>query len=416
MKKIYTILILFVLAIATLFTGCKIGKESWEDYKKREGLVSSVTYYTNGGTFNGVEGEIRKETWLKENAYAINIGKASSTVTLAYADMVFVGWYLADLDTDGKVQILDQEKNIIKVTDTEFDFTKPIPKDTHIILGAKWVEDVKIEFYLASDFNITGDDGTVYSKGQQIGYKTFGVDSTLKGINEANPCKSTDATYLSMYLDENCTLPVTEDYVFNKPTGDEENIKVFVKYIQGVWTLVRTQKEAKTMLSNLSSTTSYYLINDIDMANDSVGISYNTKCKIEGNGYTISNFSYTYSSSLANGNIVSAFGKLYGTASIKNLTLQNVSFDLSVRNNARVSIFALFSSVNESGATFENFVIDGLKLKVSMPTSSSISNIQNIGGTYENDNWLYGAYSTDSEFTAIYSGISVTNSNFEITN
>jgi hypothetical protein len=158
------------------------------------------------------------------------------------------------------------------------------------------------------------------------------------------------------------------------------------------------------------------LLNDIDLENENVNVSFNTKCKIEGNGYKISNFNYNYSSSLQNGGKISVFGDLYGSASIKNLTLENVNINFSVRPNARVNIYALFKSVQTTGATFENFIIDGLTLTVSMPTSSTIANIQNIGGNYEQDNWLFGAYETDSEFTAIYSGISVTNSTFVINN
>ena len=416
MKKLKLIIVLFILAIATLFTGCKIGMESWEDFKKREGLVSSVTYYTNGGTFNGVEDNDSKVTWLKENAFAPNLGVETPNITLAYTDMVFLGWYVADLDADGKVQYQDADKKFIKITDTLFDFSTPVAKNTYVTLGAKWTEDVRINFYLASDFSITGTDGTVKTKGDLMSFKTFGDATKLTAINKVNPYKSTDATYLSMYLDEDCTIPVTDDYVFNKPTGDQKAISVYVKYIQGVWTLVSNKAEAKSMLSGLGSTVNYYLLNDINLENENVNVSFNTKCKIEGNGYKISNFNYNYSSSLQNGGKISAFGDLYGSASIKNFTLENVNINFSVRSNARVNVYALFKSVQSTGATFENFAIDGLTLTVSMPTSSTIANIQNIGGNYEQDNWLFGAYETDSEFTAIYSGISVTNSNFVINN
>jgi hypothetical protein len=178
------------------------------------------------------------------------------------------------------------------------------------------------------------------------------------------------------------------------------------------------------MLSGLGSTVNYYLLGDIDLENENVNVSFNTKCKIEGNGYKISNFNYNYSSSLQNGGKISAFGDLYGTASIKNITLENVNINFSVRPNARVNIYALFKSVQSTGATFENFAIDGLTLTVSMPTSSFVTNIHLTTDTdndssndaQETDNWLFGAYETDSEFTAIYSGISVTNSTFVINN
>ena len=415
MKKLKITLILFILAITTVFTGCKIGMQSWEDFKETEGLVSSVAYYTNGGTFNGVIGETYKEMWLKENEKALNIGVVNSTLTVTYPDMVFLGWYLADLDADGKIQYDDQEKSIIKTTDNKFDFTQPLAKNTHVVLGAKWTEDVKIEFYLASDFAITTESGDVKKKGDLIGYKTFGADPTLSGVNKVTPCKATDATYLKMYLDEGCLNPVTDDHVFNKPTSSQENIPVYVEYIQGVWTLVSSQKDAKAMLSGMGTTKSYYLLNDIDLDGANISTNNVTKCKIEGNGFKISNFNFTVSN-LANSSTKSIFGKLYGTANIRNLTLEEIEFNLSVRNDAKVSIFALFSSVNDAGATFENFIIDGLTMNVTMPTSSMIFNIQNIGGSYKNDNWLYGGFNTDSEFTAIYSGISVTNSNFVINN
>lgn len=415
MKKVKLIIVLFILAIATLFTGCKIGMESWEDFKKREGLVSSVTYYTNGGTFNGVEDNYSKVTWLKENAFAPNLGVETPNITLAYTDMVFLGWYVADLDADGNVQYQDADKKVIKLTDTLFDFSTPVAKNSYITLGAKWTEDVRINFYLASDFSITGADGSVKQKGDLISFKTFGDANKLTAINKVNPYKSTDATYLSMYLDEACTQPVTNDYVFNKPTGDQKAINVYVKYIQGVWTLVSNQKDARAMLGGVGTTKSYYLLNDIDLAGANISVNDATKCKIEGNGFKISNFNFTLSN-LSNGDEESIFGELYGTASIKNLTLENVNINFSVRPNARVNIYALFKSVKSTGATFENFAIDGLTLTVSMPTSSTIANIQNIGGNYEQDNWLFGAYETDSEFTAIYSGISVINSNFVINN
>lgn len=80
----------------------------------------------------------------------------------------------------------------------------------------------------------------------------------------------------------------------NSPRPTEENpaVKVFVKYVEGVYTLVRTPQELLTAAE--SSNANIYLCNDIDMQGASLcfeGFSH----EFRGNGHTISNFKVSYS-------------------------------------------------------------------------------------------------------------------------
>lgn len=427
MKRKILIAMLSALAVcsAAFAAGCAVGQETYQQYLDRNKATARVTYNANGGLF-----ETRKEVkdiYYPANSPVLNVGvdEIDNRVKMEYPGYVFDGWFTPARDAEGNILYEDDAKTVVKLGE-ELQFPYRIQDKEQIVLYAKWVLDKVVEFRLVSDKPVTvqttvkdenGEDKTeekTVVSGEVLATRSFGTGTEIY-IDDKSPVTAVGSTFLSFYEDEACTLPFFGEV--SKPVGEEaENLVLYAKFIEGEWEVVKTKSQVTAMFAS-PGRKSYYIFNDIDCQNDTFATIAVTNCKIEGNGHKLYNMSFSRSAS--NGDNFAIFGRLSPSASIKNLTLENITLNYSVRSGATVSLY-LISNETEEGATFENFRIKNAKMNVNdARRSATILNLTNANGGYFEDNWLFGnvnGYTAgfDAQYLATHTGITVEDCSYEI--
>lgn len=410
-KRLILLIALVCIAAASLIAGCKIGPQSYKEFLDKNELKSMVTYYSNGGNFSAERSEIT--LYFKEGDPLINVDTTGyADITFERAGYVFEGWYYVQLDEDGKPRYAEGSTTTVLIDESRTVNLASLKAvaDEHLYVGAKWTVDVRIELVLASENDVTLDDRTtVVKKGGTIGYVSFGIGNSVTLYNNSAPTTS-DSTFLAFYTDAEMKNPLTDSV--QKPT-DGKDVKIYVEYLSGKWTLVKTATDVASMFAGAgSSSNRYYIFNDINCENTSVNMGGNNfACTIEGNGHTISNLSFS-ATRISNGSN-SMLGNIKSTAKILNLTLENVSVSFKLHSSGIPSLYMLFQSIEE-GATFKDFNISGIEESITYnrTTSCFIANIQLIGESYETSNWKYGGFESDSDF--VHDGITVTGASLTI--
>lgn len=359
------LILLFGLCALTACLGTTLDKE-----KDRYGLTAQVTYHANGGMFSNNSAETT--IYYKAGSKALDMGSVlvtSGSISVSYAKHNLVGWYYAETDESGNVVYEDEENGIVKLGE-KVDFSVALETGDEWHVYADWSVDQKLEILLASDETIGEGvqyNDTLYKVGDPL--KEFDFDSggrvqqpsndIFTGERNDGPAGYVRAGY---YTDEECTQavkwPVTQ-------TEEEENVKIYVKYLTDDWTVVATSEDVYTMFRNTSSEYKYYIRDDIDCAGASpltLAINGTFAAKVRGNGHTISNLTIS-NTALARNATVSLFGNIQSGAEISDLTIKDTQMDLSTANNA--SVFAyLLSSGMEEGAKVQNLAVDGGEMSV----------------------------------------------------
>ena len=399
-------------AALALFAGCKIGETTADKFlKDKEARDQQVTYYANGGKFDGLDLN-EKNVYYKVGSEIIVDFDKIKNFSIERTDYIFDGWYKVELDDEGKPVFEDKENKIAKLTDEWIDPAKPvyIKEKEHFYFGAKWLIDVRIEFILVTDGGkpITVADGTKIECGEPVAYQQFGKQPSVKVDNSKAPdCISTDYTFYDYYSDEACTKPFSGSV--NKPDSGSDNVKLYAKYIEGQYTMVRSPSDAVNMMNGLAEEKSYYIFKDIDCSgNLSFGLQFgtNTNATIVGNGHTISNLAITLE--FRNGDSASLLGKLTSKAKISDLTFSNITLNATVRPNAIINSMHLFVTEVQDGAKLENVSFNKVNWKVTLPDTSTVINIQKKNGVYDSSCWLFGGFTTDAAFFENYNTVKVT--------
>lgn len=432
MKRKILIAMLSAVAVcsAAFAAGCAVGQETYQQYLNRNNATARVTYNANGGMFETKQ-EV-KDMYYSANSPVLNIGtdvmgadkideSTSARVKMERAGYVFAGWFTPARDAEGNILYEDDAKTVVKLGE-ELQFPYRIQDKEQLVLYAKWVLDAMVEFRLVSETPVTvqttvkdenGEDKIeekTVNDGEVLATRSFGTDTEIY-IDDKSPVTVVGSTFLSFYEDEKCTLPFFGEV--SKPVGEEiENHVLYAKYIEGDWEVVKTKSQVTAMFAN-PGRKNFYIFNDIDCQNDTFAIISATNCKIEGNGYRLYNMKFSRTAS--NGDSFAIFGRLSPSASIKDLTLENISVNYTVRGGS-VQLY-LVSKETEEGATLENFNIKNVNMEVSSATEALLLNLWiaengNIVG-YFSDNWLFGsgtgAYKEgyDAQYLATYTGVTV---------
>lgn len=404
-------------------------------------LVSHIYYNANGGTFN--DNQTEKHFGHETGAYPLNITTESTLTSggpLSLATRTgysFVGWYEAETDENGNIitydeldvngypvyetddegnyvyeDVIDEEGNIVYETDENgnfiyetdengeqvkvsqktkviaqtvqlqeepFDFSKPLEDGAQIRLYAKWNREAHVVVRLT---------------GTAVQDETIDVDYKLGEIikeveydgNRANEPKSnrlisglSGYTFVEYYYDAECTRVVS--WPIDKT--DALETVVYARYMEGDWVIVKDKSTAETMLTMLDQNAKYYVLNDVDMGGKTLGSAPAGKVNslVVGNGYTISNFKVDVSQVNED---TALFGEVMSSASITDLTLTGVEYDVSVKNGAP-NICFLFTSVEE-GAKISGLAVNGT---MSISCSSNVDGVFNIGAA-ETSQWIVG--------------------------
>ena len=396
------------------------------------------------------------------------VGQSLSIIRKGY---VFAGWEYAKLDSNGfpllyevdsngvrttgePLTVLDNgtasiigstgremsedEKRFEAVPSGEKVFENGHPKvgaGEHKYLVATWVKDVALEYRVITDAPISvtievdakdeedkdseytvDADGKIfknvtYNNGDVISSANFLNGDTITLYPDKAPLHEDEKTtfkdrfsYINLYWDKDGTQAVVEGDFVTK-SKDETNSVVYAKYLSGNWTAVRNGDGVAGMLE-ATGNKNYYVVYDIDCTG--VEFSYKTFGNfggtIEGNGKKLSHINIDYI--VKNGDVGSMFGNLTATAKIKDLTLEDVTITLNLSFGANATAHVLVSGI-ATGAVLENFLVDTVTFKITIPDNSKLYNIQFVGGSYKTDNWLYGngTNATDEQFESVYGKI-----------
>ena len=391
------VLLFSALAALLMLVGCELGmtkEQALDAYNAK----ASVTYYANGGDFGN--GNKIKELWYQSNSRPLNIGvdaiPSGTTITLKYDKHDFAGWYHVLEDEDGN-PIVDEETGICQL-----DMERPVDFSTAVLqeedawyLGALWTAKAKVRVRLVSDGVITDKDGVTFDPAaedvyiQESDYVPTNDFKTELRVDDSPIVLPADSayTFVGYYFDKEATQPIVEE--LRQQEGQTEDVVIYAKYISSEYTVVKTATAVKQMFGYLrDATKKYYIARDIDMSS-TTGIPFNNDlaATVEGNGFTIRNLTFTRSS-VANSQAL--FKTVTSTAVMKNLTLENVSFDYKVPN--RANIYFVFQNM-ESGATIANVTLSGV-MNISGPSSANVDNLMN-----GYDNCLFGGFEIDAAYT-----------------
>ena len=426
MSKSTKIKLLIILAAicctATLFAGCAGELKANSFLEQNNALNQQITYYSNGGYFDDKDNALEKNIYYHGGDMVITDFDSIEGKSIKREDYIFNGWYYAvttdkldeegnpELDAEGnRIQVPvfeDEDKKIVKASNTPLETDKKMTANTHLYVCASWKDDVKLQIKLVSDVSITftvdGKTETV-ENGELIKSQKF-LGGTVT-IGKTAPGTTTDnVTFLQYYSDAECKTPAPN--AIQKPTGDdaEEQATIYAKYITGKWDVVKTADDVSNMFYYMYEKRQFYILNDIDCASISLNpvphdnYSTDVDCLIEGNGYTLKNLKigYAQGTGITAGGTYSIFGTLGENAKIKDLTLDGVTLTYSTR--VTVNGFYFFCSA-DNGATFENFKIKNAEMKVDHSEGVMVMNIQKIGDSYQSNNWLFGNVTDDGDYT-----------------
>ncbi len=435
------LIILLSAMVSTFFLGGCAIRESLDDILAKYDLTARVTYYSNGGAFDGTP-DI-KDIYYKEGALALDIGNEdikvnSGTATISRSKFMLTGWYYAvdenkdgepdyadankdgipdcqvDTDKDGTPDYLDKDADGDGIEDKErvtienvyklgeaVDFSKPLQAGDHWQIIAGWQPDVKVQVLLCSPDLAEGETITVHSKddtgasyknGDVIETRIYDKDTGKLGKKDAPfTAKNRSFTFLEYYMDKDCTTPV--QWPLERAEGQEKDTLIYAKYIKGDWEVVSSVSDVKDMFGGLTTTIRYWLLNDIDMGGETITLSQNmTNCEIRGNNYTISNLK-VLKTSLQKGKI-GLFGDISASAKLTDFTVSDLELTYRLLPTTTLSLYFAFSSLAE-GATVQNVNLKGSWVIEKEPGWA----IQNMIGDSDFTNCLYGGYATDNEYS-----------------
>lgn len=298
--------------------------------------------------------------------------------------------------------------------------------ETHLYVAAKWIKSISINYVLAikpvdendgtSYITVTDTNGnsTVVNEGEVVYREYFGTSSSIsRADTDELPVTVEDGTMLRYFYDADCTRPVNGASIA-KPADDNTDVTVYVQYIGGNWTVLRNAANVRSMFTN-NGKGNYYLLGNVDCSGLDYDISPMSAFsgRIEGNGYTISNMSFS-KSAISNGTYTALFGTVSGSAEINNLTFENVDISYTVRTGI-VNIYLISSRVSNADVStpfLGGLTVKNVTVKITASDSVTIDNIQKLNdGAYQSDNWIYGiaggADETDEQFVKLYGGVTL---------
>ena len=391
-----------VISSLLLLGGCKF-QYTLDEKREQTGMNVCVTYYANGsGAYFGTKDTVKK-LYFSDGSIAINIGvdrvTNGSVPTPTRTNYTLLGWYEAQLDDDGNV--LKDSNGDVVLKDEAFDFKTKLNKGDNVTLYAKWKMDEAVHVYLVCD-EITTDapftlsDGTVVENKALI--RSYDYASNGKR-SKPTPQTATGYTAFEYYMDEACTQ-VAQWPIDSATAGD---CNIYLKYIKGTWSLLKTADNVKGMFSS-TATRNYYLVNDIDCTGITVDDLATFTSNLQGNGFTISNLTVNGGTLRQSGAVVSTFGKLRGEAKIENVAFEHLTFKCTLADNVKANAF-IFCSEKEDTALINNVTLKGaIKMMVERETSAILTNMER-NGAWHTDNVLFGIAETDQE--ALNNGLSV---------
>ena len=345
MKKRVLCLCLLVLLAAILVTGC--GKNDIYKENNRLGYNVSVKFDANGGSFASGNTPVIVDSFNISEMPANGEGKVEipllspegrTNVNVQNTGYFLVGWYAQRTDNgDGTytyAQPWDFEKDRLTVDSGEkYNASEPV-----LTLYAAWAPAYKVEYYDLETKELLGKYEFSPAAGMELKLPHWDAQSGTQKL-ETVPARS-GYTFVGAYYDEAGLQPaagesITHPGTLNYETGVSENstLKLYTKWQEGQWYQIST---AEQFVDNFSLTGCYDIQADLDFTDEiwpTAAMHGNFAGVIQGNGHTFSNISLEQTNT--NKVYTGLFGSLTETASLSNLTLDNVT--LTIRKGSRLN-------------------------------------------------------------------------------
>ena len=352
-KKMKALLIAFsALASIVLMAGCGADKTPYEE-NDGENYTVSVKYDANGGTFTTNTSvivdsynisEMEKDTdgqvgiaLLPPDA-EMRGNDAFSAVKNGY---FLAGWYserIESKDAEGNTIYTysgrwDFENGLLEVdASKEYTSTEPI-----LTLYAAWVPQFEIEYYTRDTGELLAS--AVFDPTTQSEISIPALSEETGAVDMFNFPTRDGYTFDKVYYDEAGAEQITTATIAHTGTVDYETgtalnpvMKLYVDWLEGEWYHIYT---AEQFVDNASVNGSYIIHADLDFTEEiwPSSLMHGTYAgTIQGNGYKMKNITFEQTNNSKNNS--GLFGQLAETASISDITFENVSF--TIKGGTRV--------------------------------------------------------------------------------
>ena len=330
MRKFKLTLFVLLLALLTVFAvGCAEGGDDRLDGK------NIVTFEMNGGILKyGTSNTNTKINFAyTPGSKILDPSCEIPNYEIYRVGYNFTGWYkTAECNENDKWNF-----------DTYFE-------SESMTLYAGWALAVKHTF----DVCYVDDGGNAVV----LGSRDTQAGGKMSEMMVKNLAKRKDFTPIGYYADKEMTTPWNFDGMVH-PGGDSDlSIPIYVKYIEGEWTLVDS---FTTLKSAVRKNENVYLTANIDCGGGEFSFTNEFSGKIAGNGYSVRNFTVKASEgSLATRNCA-IFGSLGTGASISDISFLDVKYVINAHASYLENTAIKFAAIalSADGATISNVTVSG---------------------------------------------------------
>lgn len=466
--KVYLLIIFAAACLACTLVGCKIGgltrSELIADYN------THITYYSNGGSFNGSTTLTVREMYFKggsEGAPFFDISPTTSEMNVKRGAYDFEGWYLPEKYTEGahsgeiKYYVLDEDKTthipvfMVKNGDsivTDRDTVRPVfaretaegvladeqilerevfieCSDTRVtaeeiiapnrgdtfglIVCAKWLPPAKVHYVLVlsdTEGNLIDDNETEYTTTN--GKEKFKNGDELVGImmdaQTVTPMPGQRKALEGLTFVK--TYPNSDLTGTLQPVHKEDgDVTVYCRYIVGDWTVVSSSSDVRKMFENIADGKNFFILQNINYTSSAV------KARLS-------------SATAANARIVCDGTDGHTISNLKvEVPRANVNETYSLLgtigesfNVSGLTLKDIQVTVKESSQSFSFYAICGAYADAE-PANIELT-VENITASYKtgtnfnndtSDHWLFGGEenSTDQAFLDLFTGVTLTGEN-----
>lgn len=339
-KRIKNAIVLaaLVLLAAMALTACSDGgsKASYD---------CMVTFNYNTGNMSTVA----KDQYLgvkKGGRVIIQPGYSNDFTLYEISGYYVEGWYLAETDADGNA--LDEDGNV-------FDANAEVESRKKVKLATKWNFDTDtVEKSVTLYANLVKSPSVIYKDG--LTGEVVKTDSCRVGEAKSKPSsvvapKKDGYTLYDYYSDE----AMTETFDWTSFVMTAEDVTVYVKFIEGNWTIVNNEKTFNNAIANNGN---IYLDADLDFSGSTKWISRSFNGTINGNGHKLMGISVEFEGTKTDTDGFGLFTTLRKDANIYDLTIENaeIKFIAQINGSYQVGFIAYEA---EAGAKFNNVTVSG---------------------------------------------------------
>ena len=317
-----------------------------------------VTFHLEGGTYmNCTRPVVLYFDYSDDDANYICSPDVLTRKEITRSGYNLAGWYKTKVENGENISYED-----------EFNFETDTVGKEELTLYAYWEKDTIFAYNVC------------YLKGnEKVVLGTYKVKAGAKFEDYMNYAKKNKGNTPLGYFDAEGN---EWDKEFKHPGGNESlTIDVYVQYLEGDWTIVKTADDLK---GRIAGNKNIYLANDIDMGGKDLCFD-NYRGKLNGNGFTISNFNLLFGAGkndlvedLDGEGLKSIVLSLFGKT--KNATIENINFtkvtfklDASFKNIQKIYVAPL--AITMENTILKNVNFNGIFELVKIHDDFSLENL-----------------------------------------